>query len=193
MIFPIKLILLKAEKANIQGIIDFLKFYLGNSLKVSESDGIKYITTDNFSEHALEEALNSFSTDSLINFSLFESNPIRTKEEYNRALKFSYLFKNDILKNTYYNEKSLINYSSIYNIDNKLTRKLAFRKYFDDSDMINICRAMFKSNLNISKAAEYLYIHRNTLKYKLDNFLNVTNFDLRVFFDASLLEQILKK
>jgi len=193
MIFPIKLMLLKAKEENTQGIIDFLKFYLGNSLKVTKIDEIQYITTDNFSEHALEEALNSFSSDNLINFSLFESSPIKTKEEYDRAVKFSNLFKSDILKDTYYNEKSLINVSSIHNIDNKLTRKLAFRKYFDDTDMINICKAMFKSNLNISKAAECLYIHRNTLKYKLDNFLKVTNFDLRVFFDASLLDQILKK
>ena len=41
-----------------------------------------------------------------------------------------------------------------------------------------------KNNLNIAETARELYIHRNTLIYRLERFTQVTNLDLRKFEDA---------
>jgi carbohydrate diacid regulator len=42
----------------------------------------------------------------------------------------------------------------------------------------------FENNLNVSETSRQLYIHRNTLVYRLDKLHKNTNLDLRVFEDA---------
>ena len=42
----------------------------------------------------------------------------------------------------------------------------------------------FENNLNVSETSRQLYIHRNTLVYRLDKLQKSTGLDLRVFEDA---------
>ena len=42
----------------------------------------------------------------------------------------------------------------------------------------------FENNLNVSETSRQLYIHRNTLVYRLDKLQKMTNLDLRTFEDA---------
>ena len=44
--------------------------------------------------------------------------------------------------------------------------------------------AIFVSSLNVSETSRQLYIHRNTLVYRLDKLQKSTGLDLRVFEDA---------
>lgn len=46
---------------------------------------------------------------------------------------------------------------------------------------------LFRQNLNISETARSLFIHRNTLLYRLDKITEVTGLDPRIFKDAVLL------
>ena len=45
-------------------------------------------------------------------------------------------------------------------------------------------------DLNLSEASKELYIHRNTLIYRLDKIQKYTNYDIREFNDAVLLKII---
>ena len=42
----------------------------------------------------------------------------------------------------------------------------------------------FENNLNISETARKLYVHRNTLVYRLEKIQKKTGLDVRVFEDA---------
>ena len=42
----------------------------------------------------------------------------------------------------------------------------------------------FENNLNVSETSRKLFVHRNTLVYRLDKIQKSTNLDLRVFEDA---------
>ena len=42
----------------------------------------------------------------------------------------------------------------------------------------------FENNLNISETARQLYVHRNTLVYRLEKIQKLTGLDVRVFDDA---------
>ena len=54
---------------------------------------------------------------------------------------------------------------------------------FDDETLTTITK-FFENNLNVSETSRQLYIHRNTLVYRLDKLQKSTGLDLRVFEDA---------
>lgn len=52
--------------------------------------------------------------------------------------------------------------------------------------MINTIDEFVKTGLNISESARKLYIHRNTLIYRLDKIKKETGFDIRNFKEATV-------
>ena len=59
------------------------------------------------------------------------------------------------------------------------TRKLL------NSEMMETIEAFFRNDLNLSTTAREMFIHRNTLIYRLDKIRKATGFDLRRFQDAA--------
>ena len=56
-------------------------------------------------------------------------------------------------------------------------------RLFSD-EMVHTIEVFFENSLNLSEAARKLYIHRNTLVYRLEKVQRLTGFDLRQFDDA---------
>jgi carbohydrate diacid regulator len=57
---------------------------------------------------------------------------------------------------------------------------------FDEETLVTINR-FFENNLNVSETSRQLYIHRNTLVYRLDKLQKSTGLDIRTFEDAITL------
>lgn len=53
-----------------------------------------------------------------------------------------------------------------------------------DDETRNTVDAFFENNLNVSETARQLFIHRNTLVYRLEKLKSATGLDVRVFEDA---------
>ena len=53
-----------------------------------------------------------------------------------------------------------------------------------DEETLSTINKFFENNLNVSETSRQLYIHRNTLVYRLDKLDRSTGLDLRVFDDA---------
>lgn len=53
-----------------------------------------------------------------------------------------------------------------------------------DKELIDTAEQLFKCNLNISEASRNLYVHRNTLLYRIDKIKNLTSLDIKRFDDA---------
>ncbi len=69
--------------------------------------------------------------------------------------------------------------------------KMFIREIFDgkspdefDEETLMTINKFFENSLNVSETSRQLYIHRNTLVYRLDKLQKSTNLDLRVFEDA---------
>lgn len=69
--------------------------------------------------------------------------------------------------------------------------KMFIREIFDgqspdefDEEMLTTINRFFENSLNVSETSRQLYIHRNTLVYRLDKLQKGTGLDLRVFEDA---------
>ena len=58
-----------------------------------------------------------------------------------------------------------------------------FDKLFN-AEMMSTVKSLFDNSLNLSEASRRLYIHRNTLVYRLDKIEKLTGLDLRNFHDA---------
>ena len=65
-------------------------------------------------------------------------------------------------------------------------REIFANKSLDEFDeaTIQTIGKFFENNLNVSETSRQLYIHRNTLVYRLDKLQKSTGLDLRVFEDA---------
>ena len=53
-----------------------------------------------------------------------------------------------------------------------------------DEETLTTIQKFFENSLNVSETSRQLFIHRNTLVYRLDKLQKSTNLDLRVFEDA---------
>ena len=65
-------------------------------------------------------------------------------------------------------------------------REIFANKSIEDFDeaTITTINKFFENSLNVSETSRQLYIHRNTLVYRLDKLEKSTGLDLRVFDDA---------
>ena len=54
-------------------------------------------------------------------------------------------------------------------------------KIFEDGDMMQTADAFLDNDLSVCRTARALYMHRNTLMYRLNVIRRQTGFDLRVF------------
>ena len=74
--------------------------------------------------------------------------------------------------------------------DNKLAEYLSIlldgsaKELLKDEDMVNTAEEFLENNLNVSETSRNLYMHRNTLMYRLDKIERVTGLNLRKFSDA---------
>ncbi len=96
----------------------------------------------------------------------------------------------------FFGERDVIAYSSlgigrlIYQLPIPLC-KMFIREIFEskspddfDDEILTTIDKFFENSLNVSETSRQLYIHRNTLVYRLDKLQKSTGLDLRVFEDA---------
>ena len=93
-------------------------------------------------------------------------------------------------------EKNIVAYNNlgigrlIYQLPLPLC-KMFIKEIFDgkspdefDEETLSTINKFFENSLNVSETSRQLYIHRNTLVYRLDKLQKSTGLDLRVFEDA---------
>ena len=96
----------------------------------------------------------------------------------------------------FYSDKNVVAYSRlgigrlIYQLPIPLCQ-MFIREIFEgkspddfDEETLSTINKFFENSLNVSETSRQLYIHRNTLVYRLDKLQKSTNLDLRVFDDA---------
>ncbi|MBQ8290952.1 MAG: helix-turn-helix domain-containing protein [Clostridia bacterium] len=59
-----------------------------------------------------------------------------------------------------------------------------FREIFEDEEMLATAEEFLQSSLNVSETSRNLYMHRNTLLYRLDKIEKATGLNIRSFSDA---------
>ena len=96
----------------------------------------------------------------------------------------------------FYEDRQIVGYSNlgigrlIYQLPINLCR-MFISEIFDgktpddlDEETLTTIQRFFENNLNVSETSRQLFIHRNTLVYRLDKLQKSTGLDLRIFDDA---------
>jgi len=96
--------------------------------------------------------------------------------------------------------KSIVNYNKlglgrlIYQLPTTLCKLFLEEVFADgsfealDTETLLTIQKFFENNLNISETSRQLYVHRNTLVYRLDKIQKITGLDLRKFDDAIIFK-----
>jgi len=100
----------------------------------------------------------------------------------------------------FYMDKSVVAYNTlgigrlIYQLPNSLCDIFIKEIFGDgipeelDEEMLNTVNKFFENNLNVSETSRQLYVHRNTLVYRIEKLQKATGLDIRVFEDALTLK-----
>ncbi|SEF79110.1 PucR C-terminal helix-turn-helix domain-containing protein [Caloramator fervidus] len=128
-----------------------------------------------------------------------------------RAVKGSYTIKNSavhakiscfLAKNLGYNEGlfhidkmilyGIISESDASKIDFYLNGGYdGFYYVYKDKELINTAEVLFRCHLNISEASRRLYLHRNTLLYRVEKIKNLTGLDIKKFEEAMVFKTVI--
>lgn len=112
------------------------------------------------------------------------------KKAYEDAKNCMVLGKKFGIKEEIFDYNKMVFEKIVYNISSEVKSELLdkFKEKLNsfDNEMIITIEEFVNSGLNISDAARKLYIHRNTLIYRLDKINKETGFDIRNFKEATV-------
>lgn len=112
------------------------------------------------------------------------------KKAYEDAKECMVLGRKFDIKGEIFDYNKMLFEKVVYSINPKVKKELldAFKEKFNlfDSEMVNTIEEFVNCGLNISDASRKLYIHRNTLIYRLDKIHKDTGYDIREFKQATV-------
>ena len=175
------------KKSVVSMLVDFLKGLIGNYIEPSFKDNILSVFLDSECDVDFEGIIQSLNEDFYVPSTLFESSEL-------------FVDKNDYLTFICENRKALLETNKLYLLEADLVKfkfvsdtlfKNILKDFYEDFEMRKIIKTYLEYNMNISKAAEELYMHRNTLMYKIDNFIKTTGYDIKKFKHAFIIYHII--
>lgn len=177
------------KESVIDMLVDFLKGLLGNYIEYRYDENILTVFFNCETTVDFEEIINGLNNDFYITTSLFESGILYSKlnrEEY--VLHIKNVSKQILESNLIYiDEKSLVK----LNLEGEIVKKNIFKSFYNDLPMLEVVEKYLDCNMNISQAANMLYMHRNTVMNKIDKFISVTGYDIKKFSNAFIIYKIL--
>ena len=184
--------------------LDQVKDFLGNDKKefvtaVDENNVVvvKDLTEENEAEdieRMANEIVNYLKREGMPNIRISYGTPVNEIKDVSRSYKEAKMAL-DVGK-IFFDERNVIAYSQlgigrlIYQLPIPLC-KMFIKEIFggksmddlDEETLVTINK-FFENSLNVSETSRQLFIHRNTLVYRLDKLQKTTGLDLRVFEDA---------
>lgn len=116
----------------------------------------------------------------------------KLKESYDETMYKLALAIKYRLNDSIFDEKKLILEGIVDSVPGEVKQRVfeSFNKGLSklDNEMIRTIEVFFKCGLNLSEASKELYIHRNTLIYRLDKIQKYTSYDIRDFNNSVLFK-----
>ena len=173
-------------------IIEFIESLVGH-LDVLYLKGQVVLFFPNNPDIELKNIFASISDDFAISFKGFESMPLNSSYPEDFSILFS-----SYLQNHHATSGCFLPCDLVFDIEKKdysllkPLRQVILREIIKDSQLGNLINVFFMNNLNISKTAKLVYMHRNTIMNKLDTIKKSTSFNIQNFHEAVAMYMLLK-
>lgn len=89
-------------------------------------------------------------------------------------------------KKTYHLAGSSVSFFALSIVKDSYLMRTLYQQWFQEEDLIDIIIHLWKNQGNVSSTAKDLFMHRNTLQYKLDKFQQLTHCNLKKMDDLFL-------
>jgi len=188
-----KYIIIKSkENMNTPFFIDFIKGLLGNNIDIKFDNDIMTIYYSMNEMETVKDGLSALLFEYQYSMIIYMSKPLSALdiEEHHRIIK--YYISLAILEDGIYDEHELLTKLVLMGHNDYLD-KIVYKPFINDYSTLDTIKTFIETNMNTSKAASILYMHRNTLINKLDRFVNLTGYDVKKFKDAFIIYHLLKK
>ncbi|MCL2521521.1 MAG: helix-turn-helix domain-containing protein [Erysipelotrichales bacterium] len=170
-------------------LIDILKgFFVHAKMEIKENLIVIYDDLDNVD--GILDLIDNLNSELYLDLKIFCSPEYHKFSEsyFNWSLK---AFKEIESSERFLDEKELLNESFKVQVSEE-TKKIILKKFYSDSEMLRSVKVFLECDLNVSKASELLYLHRNTLIQRIDRFSEVTGYNIKNFQEAVLIYNLLK-
>ncbi len=183
-----RFIIIKRNFLDVEMLINVIKNLLGKNIKVMINDNSVIIIHEYPNNDDIKKMLISLSSDLMINLVSYVSSDIYTNKGEKELEVISPIIDSNDIDYGIYTLKDLL--VKKINIPNKreLLNYILEATGIDEVFINDFCN----NDLNVSKASKSMYIHRNTMIYKLDKLKEASGFDLRCFNDAYILYKLIK-
>ncbi len=157
-----------------------------NIIKIIEHQDLLFFCYSNDYNIEFSKLINSINYDLNMNLKIYLSRKNLFISSLNESFFWAiilYLFDSE--SDNYFDISKII--LKVVNINARFLvdiKTVVLKDFLKDQFNTKIALEMFENNLNVTKTSKQLYMHRNTLNYKLDYIYNITNLNLQVFNDA---------
>jgi hypothetical protein len=158
----------------------------------SNHDGfvIQQIDSDFDDDPSFESIIDTITTDFFVKISFYIGSPIPTFSEIPDRYQWEkHIYMNvraSFPRKGYFVEQDITIHYLLHSVPeqslNTILKMLDPVK--DDKTLLHSVKTYLECNLNASLAAKKLYMHRNTLQYRVDKFIEKTSIDIKQFPNA---------
>lgn len=141
-----------------------------------------------------EGIVDTFNTEAMINVRVSYGLPVQELKDISKSYKEARMALD--VGSIFYLGRNILDYETlgigrlIYQLPLSLCEMFVHEVFGDsmpaelDEETLNTVYKFFENNLNISETSRQLYIHRNTLVYRMEKLKETIGLDMRVFEDA---------
>ena len=145
-------------------------------------------------EHTAQTIVDMMSTEAMMNVRVGYGTIVQELKDVSKSYKEAMMALN--VGKIFYVEKKVNSYGSlgigrlIYQLPSNLC-KIFIEEIFGNNDpgdfdeeIVTTVNKFFENNLNVSETSRQLFVHRNTLVYRVEKLQKITGLDVRTFDDA---------
>ncbi|UTR14199.1 helix-turn-helix domain-containing protein [Salipaludibacillus sp. LMS25] len=157
----------------------------------SRTEGVLLQHIPEADELSVESIIDTLATDFLIQISFFIGSPIDSPNLLYERFKWeSTLYdavKMTFRKKSFFYEQEIVTYYLLHHIPESTLKLVStmLDTVMNDRALIHSVKTYLECNMNTSLAAKKMFMHRNTLQYRVDKFIEKTAIDIKQFANAA--------
>ncbi|MFN7249283.1 MAG: PucR family transcriptional regulator [Anaerobacillus sp.] len=165
---------------------------------IAQNEGVivEYLTNEDL-DAEVESLVDTIMTDFFVKLSIFEGSIFTNLEDAKQIFdweKSAFLLGRRVLpKLAVIRKEQLIPYLLTYEVS-KMTNTMLLNSIshlLEDKELLKTIKVFFESNLNTTLASKKLFMHRNSLQYRIDKFIERTGIDIKEFQQAAAIYMLI--